>query len=241
MTKILVSHVLDYHFSWLAVQGRLNFWNRPFTKAETFNFWSIFFVLGSSGLVLLGLDILGFMSVRLAPFQPLEIYSLQFQSFKLSTVHSFNRLLLRSLANSTYFFKLRVFNFFKSFQSHLSIWRIKWTSSKGQSYIIFKGHIGQTTIRTKIENDVFELHQKEIRCSLHLTTTRNLKELWFPVTGFEHFSKSEPACRPNVLPISEKTMSLGLIWLASQVKVLRRTPGGCKDALRQKIRNPFKL
>ena len=45
------------------------------------------------------------------------------------------------------------------------------------SYIISKGHIGQTTIRTKLENDVSELHQKGIRCDLHLTGTTNFKGL----------------------------------------------------------------
>ena len=42
-----------------------------------------------------------------------------------------------------------------------------------------KGHIGQTTICTKLANDVFELHQKEIICNLHLTSTKNLGDFDF--------------------------------------------------------------
>ena len=56
---------------------------------------------------------------------------------------------------------------------------------------------------------------------------------------FEHFSKGLASRSPNVIPISQETMSLGLNCTASRVNVLRRTPGGCKEASRQKIKHPF--
>ena len=43
----------------------------------------------------------GYMSFRPTPFQPLQFQPLQFQPFTLSTVHTFNRLPFRLLANST--------------------------------------------------------------------------------------------------------------------------------------------
>ena len=115
--------------------------------------------------------------------------------------------------------------------------------SIGKSYVTFKSHIEQTTKSSKLENDVFELQQKEIRCNMHLTTRTNLKRLWFLVTGFEDFSKvlGPPASNSNVLPISQEIEFLGINCTASHVTVLRRTLGGFKEASRQKVKNPFSL
>ena len=63
------------------------------------------------------------MSFRPTPFQPLQFQPLQFQPlqfqpFTLSTVHTFNRLPFRPLANSTatnstYLIKFKVIQFFQ--------------------------------------------------------------------------------------------------------------------------------
>ena len=105
---------------------------------------------------------------------------------------NFNRSHFRPLANSTaenlsYLIRFKVIQFFETFEIKWK--RINCASLIRQSYVISKGLIEQITIRTKLENDVSELHQNEIRCDLHLTRTTNLKGLWFLVTGFEHFSK----------------------------------------------------
>ena len=60
----------------------------------------------------------GYMSFRPTPFQPLQFQPLQIQPFTLSTVHTFNRLPFRPLANSTatnstYLIKFKVIQFFQ--------------------------------------------------------------------------------------------------------------------------------
>ena len=58
------------------------------------------------------------------------------------------------------------------------------------SYVISKGHTGQTTIRTKLENDVSELHQKEIRCDLHISLRQQtLREFDFLSPALNIFLK----------------------------------------------------
>ena len=73
--------------------------------------------------------------------------------------------------------------------------------------------------------------------SLGQQTRRNFD---FLSPALNIFLKGWPARRPNVLPISQDTKSLRLNCTASHVNVLRRTPGGCKEASRQKIKYPFK-
>ena len=56
------------------------------------------------------------------------------------------------------------------------------------------------------------------------------------------FLSGKPARSPNVLPISQEETSLGSKCTASHVITLRRTPGSCKEAPRQKkIKYPFSL
>ena len=62
-----------------------------------------------------------YMSFRPTPFQPLQFQPLRFQPFTLSTVHTFNRLPFRPLANSTAtnstYLSSRLFNFCKTFEN----------------------------------------------------------------------------------------------------------------------------
>ena len=67
---------------------------------------------------------MGYMSFRPTPFQPLQFQPLQFQPFTLSTIHTFNRLLFRPLANSTatnstYLIKFKVIQFFQDVRKQL--------------------------------------------------------------------------------------------------------------------------
>ena len=67
---------------------------------------------------------LGHMSFRPTPFEPLQFQPLQFQPFTLSTIHTFNRLPFRPLANSTatnstYSIKFKVIHFFQDVRKQL--------------------------------------------------------------------------------------------------------------------------
>ena len=53
--------------------------------------------------------------------------------------------------------------------------------------------------------------------------------------------KGWAARNQNVLPFSQQTGFLGLSCTVSHFIVLTRTPGICKKASRQKIKNPFQL
>ena len=122
-------------------------------------------------------------------FNRCNFHRSHFQPSTLSTDCLFDRLQFQLAQIRPIYLVSRFFNFFKTFENSKSNWRFNLKSSSRQFYVIFKGHIGQATICTKIENDFYKLHQKEIRCNLHLNKTTNLKGLWFLVTGSEHFLK----------------------------------------------------
>ena len=103
------------------------------------------------------------------------------------------------------------------------------------SLTFFKGQIGLTILCTKLDNDVSKHHQEEIKCNVHFTRKTTFKGLWFLVTGFEHFSTGFARLSPNVLPISQKTVSHGLNCTPNHANVLRCTTEDCKEASWQKI------
>ena len=101
-------------------------------------------------------------------------------TIEISAVHSVHCLTFRPLANSTapnstYLIRFKVIHFLQDVRKQLK-------QLKNQLNVInrtflrnLKGHIRQTTICTKLQNDVSELHHKEIRCTWQLTRTTNLK------------------------------------------------------------------
>ena len=89
-------------------------------------------------------------------FRSLRFQLLQFQPLTLSTIHTFNRLPFRQLANSTaakstaFLSSSRLFSFFSKLSNAIKVIKesIERHQSDRQSYVIFKSHIGQTILRT---------------------------------------------------------------------------------------------